>query len=173
MKEQKAASHFSITLFTLIFSLVFIAFSCQQTDHETVADQNEALVMQYIEAYNQRDLSGMQKILTDPFLLGGEEIELNAFIDLVEGYWSTFPDIYLDATHVVGAENHTTVRILLSGTGEGELFGHDIDGKEVNVSEVILFGVSNGQIAEYWYAWDELGFLTQLGLIDSPYPGSE
>ncbi|WP_158551525.1 ester cyclase [Rhodohalobacter sp. SW132] len=63
-----------------------------------------------------------------------------------------------------------TVRIVYTGTCEGKLLGHDIDGKKVWATETILFGIKDGRISEYWYNWNELGFWTQLGIVESPYP---
>ena len=126
--------------------------------------------MQYVEAYNAQDRTALETILADPFMISGEEESLDSFLDLIEGYWTVFPDITLEPTHIVGAENHVTIRMEFTATGSGEFLGHDVDGKEVNVSEIFLFGVSDGQLVEYWYNWDELGFWTQLGVVESPYP---
>ncbi|REL33338.1 hypothetical protein DYD21_11195 [Rhodohalobacter sp. SW132] len=170
MKEQKTTSHLFKTIYTLIFGLVFIASSCQQADRETAASQNEELAMQYIEAYNEQDRTALEAILTDPFFTSGEEVTLDSFLDLIEGYWSTFPDITLEPTHIVGADEHVTIRLEFIATGSGEFLGHEAEGKEINVSEIFLFVVRNGQLAEYWYNWDELGFWMQLGVVESPYP---
>ena len=170
MKEQNTISNPFVILFTLIFSLVFIASACQQADRETAAAQNEELAMQYIEAYNAQDRPALETILADPFMVSGEEESLDSYLDLIEWYWSAFPDITLEPTHIVGADEHVTIRMEFHATGSGEFLGHDVDGEEVNVSEIFLFGVSDGQLTEYWYNWDELGFWTQLGVVESPYP---
>ena len=170
MKEQGTISNPFKILFTLFLGLVFIASACQQADRESAAAQNKALALQYIEAYNAQDRSALETILADPFMVSGEEVALDSFLDLIEGYWTVFPDITLEPTHIVGADEHVTIRMEFHATGSGEFLGHDVDGKEVSSSEIILFGVSDGQLAEYWYNWDELGFWTQLGVVDSPYP---
>lgn len=170
MKEQGTISNPFVIFFTLIFSLVFIASACQQADRETAAAQNEALAMQYIEAYNAQDRSALESIIANPFMVSGEEESLDSYLDLIEWYWSAFPDITLEPTHIVGADEHVTIRMEFHATGSGEFLGHDVDGEEVNVSEIFLFGVSDGQLTEYWYNWDELGFWTQLGVVESPYP---
>lgn len=57
-----------------------------------------------------------------------------------------------------------------NATGSGEFLGHDVDGKEISSTEMILFNVSDGQLTEVWYNWDELSFWTQIGVVESPYP---
>ena len=170
MKEQITTSHFSITLITLILGLVFIASSCQQTDRETASSQNEDLAMQYIEAYNAQDIDALQAVLADRIKMYGEEHEPDFLLEMIRGAWGAFPDITLDPTAIVGSDDYVTVRLMVTGTGTGEFLGHDIDGKEFRVTETILFGVTDGHISEYSYNWDELGFWTQLGVVESPYP---
>ena len=63
-------------------------------------------------------------------------------------------------------EDHAVVHVSFQATGAGEFIGHDIDGREVRASELILFTMQDGQIREYTYEWDELGFWAQLGIID-------
>jgi hypothetical protein len=50
------------------------------------------------------------------------------------------------------------------GTHTGSLYGIPGTGRSVDVIEVALWRVENGQIAEAWYFGDELGLLRQLHL---------
>lgn len=170
MKKQKTMSNISMPFLTLLLILALFASSCQQADREPASDQNEALAMQYIEAYNAQDRSALKKILADPVIVSGEEESVDSFLDFIEMYWSLFPDMTIEPTHIVGADEHVTFRVDINGTGSGEFMDYDIDGKEVNVSEIYLVGVSDGQLAELWFNWDELGFWTQIGVVESPYP---
>lgn len=170
MNEQNTTSHLFITFSTLIFGLVFIASSCQQADRETAAAQNEELAMQYIEAYNAQDPDALQAVLAERIKMYGEEHEPGFLLDMIRGAWAAFPDITLEPTVIAGSDDYVTVRLMVTGTGEGELLGYDIDGKEFRVTETIMFGVTDGHISEYSYNWDELGFWTQLGVVESPYP---
>lgn len=158
-----------IVFISFILGMILAASACQQVERENPAEHNEALAEQYIEAYNARDRTALEEILADPFIVLGEEYELGMYLDLIESYWGAFPDITLEPKQIIGGENNTTVRMTFSATGSGEFLGHNIDGKEVNVSEIYLFGVSNGKLSELWYNWDELGFWTQLGVLESPY----
>lgn len=134
----------------------------------TAAAEHEALARTYIDAYNDRDLAALEEILADPLRLNGEDLARDEFLGLVQGYWDGFPDFELAPTHIVGADEHVTVRMEFSGTGEGEFLGYDVDGKEIQASEIILFHVSDGRLDEYWDEWDALGFWEQLDVIESP-----
>lgn len=154
---------------------VFALAACREAESEarqarTAATENEELARQYIEAYNAQDRAALGGLLADSITMNGEDYSREDFLTAVQGYWNAFPDIEADPTHVVGADNHVTVRMMGRGTGEGEYLGYDIDGREIEGSEIVLFRVTDGQFEEYWAEWDELGFWEQLGVLESPYP---
>ena len=130
------------------------------------AAANEALTRQYLEAYNDRDLATLEEILADPIEVGGEMESRSDFLALVQGYWGAFPDLRFEDPRILAGEDHAVVHVTFEATGSGEFVGHDIDGAEVRASEMILFTMEDGQIREYTYEWDELGFWAQLGIID-------
>ena len=171
MKEQITISNPFVIFLTFLLGLVFITSSCQQTDHETTAAQNEELAMAYIEAlYNAQDRAALEELVADPQTYDGEEVSREAFLERVEGVWQAFPDMKFDLTHVVGAEGYATVRGVLTGTGGGEYRGHDIDGQEFEVTQIILFHVQEGQIAWSYAERDDLDLWEQLGVLERPYP---
>jgi len=130
------------------------------------AAANEALAKQYLEAYNDRDLATLEELLADPIEVGGETEPRSDFLALVQGYWETFPDLRFEGPRILAGEDHAVVHVTLEATGSGEFIGHDIEGREVSASEMILFTMRDGRIREYTYEWDELGFWAQLGIID-------
>lgn len=130
------------------------------------AAANEALVRQYMEAYNDRDLATLEEIFADPVDVGGEMESRSDFLAFLQGYWEVFPDLRFEDPRILAGEGHAVVHVTAAATGAGEFMGHDIDGTEVSVSEMILFTMQDGQIQEYTYEWDELGFWAQLGIID-------
>ena len=166
--------HTQIFSFFTIATAVLLLLSCEprNSDSETSASQNEELAMDFIEAFNARDRAALEDLLTDPFTYDGEEMERDAYLNLVESnVLNTFPDIERDPIHIVGGVDYVTIHLVWRGTGSGELLGHNIDGQEVEFTETSLFHVRNGQLAEYTYNFDELGLLEQLGLLERPYPG--
>lgn len=168
--------YLKVFLPALLLCLAFALAACQEAEsdpdeqQEAAPAEAEEVVRQYIDAYNAQDLAALEETLADPITYNGEDYALDEFLGLVQGYWKAFTDLDLDPTHIVGTDEHVTVRMMFSGTGEGEYLGHDVEGKDIRVSETVLFHVSGGQIDEYWGNWDELGFWEQLGILESPYP---
>lgn len=140
------------------------------TDSDSSPSDAERVVLKYIDSFNSQDLTVMEQTLADPFVLNGEDVSFDAFREILIGFWQVFPDYSLEITHQFSAQDHVTLRLLMSGTGRGEYHGHDVDGKSTEVSEVVFFRVRDGRIHEYWYEWDRLEFWMQLGVIDDSVP---
>jgi len=119
--------------------------------------------------FNTRDLDVMREVFADQVLVNGEAYDQAAYLESVQMYFLLSPDIMMEPTFIVTADEHVTLRLEFSGTGQGEFLGHDISDQEYEVSEIMVFRVADGRFAEQWYEWDELGFLTQLGILESPY----
>ena len=63
------------------------------------------------------------------------------------------------------------MRLRLFGTHSGEYRGAQPTGKKWSISELLIFRLDNGRIAEAWLSIDELHRLEQLGFTVIP-PGS-
>lgn len=128
----------------------------------------EEVARQYVEAYNARDLAELGNTLADPVAFNGTEYDRDTYLGFVDAYWNSFPVLHLETTHVVPADGYVTLRVIMSATGRGEYMGHDIEGKEADASEIMLFRVRDGRVTENWSNWDELGFLAQLEIMERP-----
>ena len=73
----------------------------------------------------------------------------------------TVEDLLVDGSKVV---EHTTA----SGTHNGEFNGIPPTGKSVTWTEIHIYRLENGKIAELWSEIDFLGLMMQLGAIPSP-----
>jgi|GEM_PF-3406961 len=152
-----------VFLSTITPCLALVLTACKMPEPDvdepmSAPAQNEELARQYVEAYNAQDLDSLAGLLAPSITINGEEETREDFLALVQSYMTSFPDLTLEPTHIVGASDYVMLRMEFSGTGVGEMHGHDIDGREIHSTEIILFGVRNGQLAEYWYNWDELAF---------------
>lgn len=157
----------------LLLCPVLALTACQEAEAEpddlqaTVAP-TEQVARQYIDAYNARDLAALGQVLADPVAFNGTDYDRDTFLGFVDTYWDSFGVLHLEPTHVVPAEEYVTLRVNMNATGQGEYMGHDVDGKQAEAAEIMLFRVEDGRVTEYWSNWDELGFLDQLGIIGRP-----
>lgn len=53
----------------------------------------------------------------------------------------------------------------MHGTHQGELMGIPPTGKQVSVSMIIVYRITDSKIAEHWVVADQLGLMRQLGAV--------
>lgn len=129
------------------------------------------VVEQYLQAYNARDLNRIRAVLAEEIESEGTAVSRDELLEAIETYWTAFPDCEHSDSRYVAANGHVTVRTSFSGTHENEYSGYPPTGKGFEVTEFMMFRVNDGAIDAYWYAWDELGFWEQLGVLDHPLAG--
>lgn len=175
MNPMSYLKAFPTLLLCLVFGLAACGPEADPAEKESSAEEAssadvEDVVRQYLDLFNEQDLEAIEPLWSYPITYNGERMGRDEVVALHESYWSAFPDIEVEITHLVSDKEYAAVRLEIEGTGEGEYLGHDVEGKEVQVSEIALFHVSDDQLDEYWTQWDELGFWEQLGVLESPYP---
>jgi len=56
----------------------------------------------------------------------------------------------------------------MTGVQTGPMGGFPATGKEFTLVNIIIQRLENGKIVETWVSWDNLAFLSQLGLMQVP-----
>ncbi len=70
-----------------------------------------------------------------------------------------------DVETLVADGDQVAFAYTLTGTHSGPFQGHDATGKSVKVRGVQISKFADGKMSERWGSSDELGIMTQLGLI--------
>lgn len=125
-------------------------------------------VEQYIDAYNMREIERIEAILAEEIDSEKTTYERDDLVAAIEAYWTSFPDCKHNVDRYVSADGFVTVRTIFSGKHEEEYYGLPASNETFEVTELMMFRVTNGEIDGYWYAWDELGFWEQLGHLEHP-----
>jgi steroid delta-isomerase-like uncharacterized protein len=85
---------------------------------------------------------------------------------LIGQYQRAFPDAKWQVEEMMDAGDNTVVtRWTGRGTHKGELMGLSPTGRQVAVPGIWIHRISGGRIVESWSAWDALGMLQQLGVV--------
>jgi steroid delta-isomerase-like uncharacterized protein len=58
--------------------------------------------------------------------------------------------------------DRVVVRVTTSGTHSGTFMGMPATGRRYSISEIHIFRIRDGQVAEHWHEFDKLGLLEQL-----------
>jgi predicted ester cyclase len=83
--------------------------------------------------------------------------------------WSSFPDARISVLGVVAEGDLVAVHLQLRGTHQGEFMGAAPTGNPVDFRVMAFLRFApDGKVAERWTRLDELGLLTQIGLMPAP-----
>lgn len=127
-----------------------------------------AVVEQYLEAYDERDMETIRSVLADEIVSEGTTFTRDELAGAIDAYWSAFPDCTHEAHQYAVDGDTVAVRTTFAGTFEEEYYGQSPTGESFSVTELIMFRVNDGEIDTYWFAWDELGFWEQVGVLEPP-----
>ena len=83
----------------------------------------------------------------------------------VAGYRRAFPDARSTVEDQVAEGDKVVTRWRAGGTHQGELGAIAATGKQFEMDGITIERVAAGKIAEVWVARDELGLLSQLGVL--------
>ena len=123
----------------------------------------------YEEVLNQGKLDVLDEILSDDFVEHQEIPGMPSGKDGVRAYVTTFrdafPDLRFELQAVVAEGDEVWVHAVMTGTQKGDLPGIPATGEQVSITMIDRVRVRDGQAVEHWGASDDLGMMTQLGVI--------
>lgn len=85
-----------------------------------------------------------------------------------EAFLTAFPDISQTVEDIIVEGDRVAMFLISRGTHDGELWGIEPTGTEIEVQQMAVIRVEDGMIAERWFLPDNLSLLHQLGIIDFP-----
>ena len=78
---------------------------------------------------------------------------------------TAFPDLHVEVVHLTVTDDDVAIAYTLTGTNSGPFLGHEPTGKAFRVRGVQIGRFADGKLVERWGSSDQLGILTQLGLV--------
>ncbi len=76
-----------------------------------------------------------------------------------------FPDVHYTIEDIVLGEDKAALRVTMRGTHRGEFLGVAPTGRTIEVQELQIEHLRDGQIVAHWHQIDDLGLQRQLGLL--------
>jgi len=137
-------------------------------------EANKALVRAFIEAINARDYDALDDILAEDFhrhsvaspaANATNREEMKAFL---QSEAVTFPDNKVTVEMMVAEGDLVALYNTLSATMEGPMGDIPPTGASIEAPFMGFIRIENGLIAEMWVEWDNVYFLSQLGLFPPP-----
>ena len=132
-------------------------------------EENKALIRRYWQASNEHNVDILDELMTTDYVQHETTGDINlkdvkAFDTMAI---AAFPDITNTIDDIIAEGDRVVVRTTTSGTHKAEYRGIPPTGKTAVITEVGIYRISKGKIAEGWSLYDALGLMQQLGVIPS------
>ena len=135
-------------------------------------DENKAVVLRWIEAYNERDMQAEADARAPGYVAHSAAapgpMNSEAWTGFLSSFGVAFPDLRLTVQDIVAEGDTVAARVAFHGTHRGEFQGIPPTDKDVAFSSMEFNRMVDGKVAEHWVEIDLLGVMQQLGAIPSP-----
>ena len=136
-------------------------------------EENKVLLQRFSDEFiNAHNLDAADALCSPDFTIhmGGQPpiMGLAAFKQLVAAFFTGFPDLHETTEDVMAEGDRVARRVRWTGTHAGAMMGIPPTGKRVSVTNISIFRIADGKVAEEWAENDLLGLMQQLGVIPAP-----
>jgi steroid delta-isomerase-like uncharacterized protein len=137
-------------------------------------EANKKLARDYIEqVFNQHNLGKAADFVTGDVVWHGGSLGDVAGPQNLAGLLGSFigalPDLYAAEQDIIAENDLVLVRLVVTGTVKGSLFGVPADGKQVRWTAYDVYRVTDGKISEEWAGDDVATIMTQIGAFNPPW----
>jgi predicted ester cyclase len=155
-------------------SLVDELQSGSKKKHPMSTEQNQAIVLQFYKAFDNRNIDQALALLAPNFVahLAGvpETLDGDAFKKFGMEFYLAFTNGQHTFDEVIVASNKVVTCGTFTATHIGDFQGIPPTGKEIKLSIMHIDRVEDGKIVEHWGQGDALGLMQQLGIVFLPSP---
>lgn len=130
-------------------------------------EENKTVVTRVVdEMWNRGDESAVDSLIAPGMVehgafgagTGGRDDARNT----IRRFRAAFPDLALEAEHLIAEGDHVVLHWTGRGTHEGEFMGMAPGGAEVVARGLDIYRVADGQVVEHWGYPDVPGLMAQL-----------
>jgi steroid delta-isomerase-like uncharacterized protein len=152
----------------------FIIIGCESTQEATLEERNKELVRRMTEEiWSKGNLELMDELFSTDFVRhflpdGSETKGLDRLRDHVRTHREAFPDWTEGINQIVAEGDFVAIHFTSAGTNKGSFLGNQPTGKQIQINEMSIFRIVDGEIVEQWLLPDLLSLNQQLGLIPQP-----
>lgn len=131
--------------------------------------ENKKIIQRRVEEiWNQGKLATIDELIAANLISNGQPVGREGFRQFVTAVRTAFPDIHFTVEDTVVEGDKVVIRYTGRGTHQGAFAGIPATGKQVQFPGIDIFRIANGQMAEEWLMYDQLGLLQQIGAIPTP-----
>jgi steroid delta-isomerase-like uncharacterized protein len=134
--------------------------------------QNKALVHQFADRINAKDLDGAVKFLSPNYINHAEVPGLPSGVEAARAFfsmlWTSFPDVKTTILDTIAEGDKVVTRASTEGTHTGLFLGIPPTGKHAKWSFIDIWRIADGKVVEHWVETDQMSLMQQLGLVPPP-----
>jgi steroid delta-isomerase-like uncharacterized protein len=135
-------------------------------------EQNIELVRNSTDAWRERNYETIREFFAPNFSYyspsNSKPLNQDEMIEKVQMFLKAFPDLTVIYEDIIAKGDNVIVREITRCTHQVEAYGIPPTGNEIEYSEIAIFRIENGKIAEVRIEPDSLGFMQQLGMELKP-----
>ncbi len=140
-------------------------------------EQNVELIRNANETWMKRDYENIREFFAPNFAYyspsNSKPLNLDEVIEHVKMFLNTFPDFTVIYEDIIAKGDKVIVREITRCTHQVEAYGIPPTGNEIESSEIAIFRIENGMIAEGWQESNVLRLYQQLGFELKPKEGEK
>jgi len=138
-----------------------------------VEEQNKELARAVWEGWDKGEFEAFKELLAPDYVnyypsRSTRPISREEIIEIGKMQRKAFPDLAFSIEELIAIEDRVIVRIILSGTHEGEYQGIPATGNKIVGSGILIGRIENGKFVEDRAEFNMLGMLMQLGMELKP-----
>ncbi|MGC1308558.1 MAG: ester cyclase [Phormidesmis sp.] len=135
----------------------------------TPAENNQIAVRMFEGAWNKGDFTVIDELIKADAIDHsplGSETGSEGFKNIIGMFRGAMPELKMSIQDEIYAGDRVVHSWKIQGDHTGTpLFGVSADGKEITLTGITIVRLEDGKIAERWTQLDQLGLMTQLGII--------
>jgi steroid delta-isomerase-like uncharacterized protein len=156
----------------VVTCVLLCAGACSSREADEVEANKRLVLRSHEEVWSQGKLELVEELYSTDFvchfLIGPEWRGPDGVREHVSSHRVSFPDWTEEIEDLFAEGDKVVARFRASGTNLGSFGGNPPTGRAVSISEVAIYRIADGKIAEQWGFPDLLGMHRQLGLTELP-----
>lgn len=141
-----------------------------------MSEQTKAMVRSLIEeVWNRGKFAVIDDLVAGDYIGHSSRVETEThgtegYKQFFLGLRGAFPDIWFTVEDQIAEGDQVVCRWTARGTHMGAYAGIPPTGKQGLVTGITIYRIADGKVAQCWTQADDLGLLTQLGVVPQPAP---
>ena len=153
---------------TVLTAILLMSVPAAATERAEQIAHNEKLARRYFEeAWNRGDVAVLDEILAPDYVnhtpsTPNPPAGPTGLKPIILAMRRAFPDLHYEIKDVIATEEALNIRVVMTGTHRGDLFGLPPTGRRVRVDQINIEHIRDGRIVAHWRITDELKLMRQL-----------